>query len=356
MVRECNRASGRRRWQGGGRTRVAAGLAAVVAALGTAWAGAALATQAGGAVGATDSLGDAQAITLVVPFSAGGPTDAVARALAQALTETSRQPVRVDNRAGAGGTRGAAEVARAAPDGRTLLLHHVGMATAPELYRALPFDPRRDFAPIGRVVDVPMTLVVPVGSSLAQGGDPVRSLRSRADRIVVAYAGPGAASHLCGLLLAAALRKDMIQVPYGGTGPALRDLQAGRADLLCDQTTNTAGPIRSGRLEALGALSRQRLPGLPAIPTLSELGLPGLDLAIWHGLYAPAGTPPHIVARLSGQLVTALGSPAFRAAMAEADVLVATPAMATPAALAALLAQETARWSPILKKAGHHAD
>ena len=296
-----------------------------------------------------------RAITLVVPFAAGGPTDTVARALAAAMTQAG-QPVVVVNHAGTGGTAGATAVASARADGNTLLLHHVGMATAPVLYRDLPYDPRRDFEPIGRVVDVPMTLVARPGFPARTLAHAVAFLKRERASVIVAYAGMGAASHLCGLLLSLALEADFIQVPYRGTGPAMADLQAGRADLMCDQTTNTAAPIRSGRIVGLGVTSAGRLAGLPTLPSVAEAGIRGLELSIWHGLYAPRGTPAAIVAQRAALLQSALASRSFVAAMSEMQAVVASPRQATPAALAGLLAEETARWTPILRKAGQYAD
>jgi tripartite-type tricarboxylate transporter receptor subunit TctC len=295
-------------------------------------------------------------ITLVVPFAAKGPTDTVARALAAAMVERTGYPVVVENRSGAGGTAGAAWVARASPDGLTLLVHHIGMATAPVLYRTLPYDPRQDFEPIGRIVDVPMTLVARPGFPALTLADAVRHIRRNQDTLIVAYAGLGAASHLCGLLLSGALAVDLIQVPYRGTGPALADLQSGQADLMCDQTTNTAEPLREGLIQGLAVTSPRRLAGLANLPTTAEAGLPGLELSIWHGLFAPRGTRREVVGQLALMLQAALASPAFVRRMSDLQVIVASQEQASPAGLKALLAGETARWSPILRKAGQYAD
>ena len=295
-------------------------------------------------------------VTLIVPFAAGGPTDKVARVLAAELAMQLSHPVLVENVAGAGGTVGAARVSGAAPDGMTLLLHHIGMSTAPALYRRLPYDPRRDFEPIGRVVDVPMTLVARPGFPAAGIQEAVRHIRRHRDSVVVAYAGLGSASHLCGLLLSVALDVDLIQVPYRGTGPALQDLQDNRADLMCDQTSNTGEPIRAGRIKALGVAASRRLQGMPSVPTLAEAGVRGLELSIWHGLFAPGGTPPDVVERLAQALQAVLAAPAFIRSMEDLQVVVATRGQASPAGLSALLADDIARWAPILRKAGQYAD
>jgi tripartite-type tricarboxylate transporter receptor subunit TctC len=295
-------------------------------------------------------------ITLVVPFAAKGPTDTVARALAAAMTSRSGRQVMVENRAGSGGTAGAAAVAAAPPDGLTLLLHHVGMATAPVLYRSLPYDPRRDFEPVGRVVDVPMTLVARPDIPARTLAQAVAHVKRHRASVIVAYAGLGAASHLCGLLLSLALEVDLIQVPYRGTGPAMEDLQAGRADLMCDQTTNTAAPIRSGRILGLGVTGTRRLAGMPGLPRVAEAGIRGLELTIWHGLFAPAGTPAAVVSQLAAMLRAALESPVFIESMNDMQAVVATSRQASPDGLATLLVQESARWAPILRKAGQYAD
>ena len=315
-----------------------------------------VACVAGVATGSARGQAAAAPITLIVPFAAGGPTDQVARALLPGLEKALGEPVRVRNVGGAGGTAGATEAAGAPPDGRTLLLHHIGMATAPSLYRRLPYDPQRDFAPIGRVVDVPMVLVARAGFEAANAREAIRSIRSAATSPLVAYAGLGAASHLCGLLLANALGVDLIQIPYKGTGPALVDLLAGRIDLMCDQTTNTVAPILDGRLRGIAVTTPERLPTLPALPTTAQVGIAGMRLAIWHGLYAPAGTPAATLETLSRALREALREASFVATAARFDGRVASQAEATPAAMRALLAAETARWAPIIRRTGQFAD
>lgn len=315
-----------------------------------------LAAQASGPAAAPAATPDPRQITLVVPFAAKGPTDTVARALAAAMAQQSGRPVVVENRSGAGGTAGAAWVAQAPPDGRTLLVHHIGMATAPILYRSLPYDPRQDFEPIGRIVDVPMTLVARPGFPAATLAEAMRYIRRHQDSLVVAYAGLGAASHLCGLLLSISLEVDLIQVPYRGTGPALQDLQAGRADLMCDQTTNTGEAIRAGHIQGLGVTSAERLAGMPFLPAVAEAGIRGLELSIWHGLFAPRGTPRDVLEELAVILRAALASPAFTQPMIGMQAVVAGREQASPAGLRALLAGEIARWAPILRKAGQYAD
>jgi tripartite-type tricarboxylate transporter receptor subunit TctC len=201
-----------------------------------------------------------------------------------------------------------------------------------------------------------MTLVARPGFPAGTLAEAVRHIRRYQDSIVVAYAGLGAASHLCGLLLSVSLEVDLIQVPYQGTGPALVDLQASNADLMCDQTTNTGEPIRAGRIRGLGVTSAQRLAGMPTLPTVGEAGIRGLELSIWHGLFAPRGTPKEVIGELALILQAALQSPDFVGSMNDMQVVIASREEASPAALRALLIGEIARWAPILRKAGQYAD
>lgn len=295
-------------------------------------------------------------LTLVVPFAAGGPTDTVARALARQMGSALGRPIRVENIAGLGGTRAPAELARQPGDGHLLMLHHIGMATAPTLYRSLPYQPLRDFEPIGLVVDAPMVLLTQPGLHVAGGRQFGASLRARAATLSVAYAGLGAASHLCGMLLGSVLQIDLISVPYKGTGPALRDLQKGAADLMCDQTTAAIGAIRDGSVRAHAVTTPRRLEVLPEIPTTAEIGLGGLQLSIWHGLYAQRGASPQAIHRLSVALREAVTSPAFVAAMSTLGVQPVRADQATPDAHRTLLAAQIARWRPVIHKAGQYAD
>lgn len=297
-----------------------------------------------------------ETIRLVVPFSAGGPTDAVARALAPALARALGAPVEVDHQPGAGGTRGALAVAQARADGRTLLLHHIGMATAPALYRALPYRPQRDFVALGGVVEMPMTLVVRRDFPGRNEADTVWLLRRPHASWLVAYAGLGAASHLCGMLLSEALGVDLIQIPYQGTGPAMRDLRAGQVDLMCDQIITTQAPIKAGDVRAVAVTSARPLATLPGVPTTGQAGLPGLDLSIWHGLYLPAGASEAIVRRYVRALAAARTDPAFVEAMAAVDAVVPAAANATPQAFRRLLASETKRWAVLIRRNGQLAD
>ena len=295
-------------------------------------------------------------ITIVVPFAAGGPTDTVARLLGQAMGADLKQTVIVENVAGAGGTVGAGRVARADPDGYTLFLHHIGQSTAPALYRKLPFNPITDFAPIGLVTDVPMTLV-------ARGNFPPKDLKEliayvkqNKDKVTYANAGLGAASHLCGMLFMSAIDTDLTTVPYGGTGPAMNDLLGGKVDFMCDQTTNTTGQIKAGKIKVYAVTSKKRVPSLPDVPTAAEAGLANFEVDVWHGLYAPKGTPKAIIDRLNAALKVALKDPTLKQRFADLGTETVPDNRATPEALGAHLKAQIELWGPIIKKAGAYAD
>ncbi|MFT3734814.1 MAG: tripartite tricarboxylate transporter substrate binding protein BugD [Rhodocyclaceae bacterium] len=298
----------------------------------------------------------AKTITVVVPFAAGGPTDTVARLVAQSMTATLKQQVIVENVGGAGGTLGAGRVARAAPDGYTLLLHHIGHSTAPSLYRKLAYDAIGDFEPIGQVADVPMTVVARGNFTPKDGKELITYLRANKDKTLYAHAGVGSASNLCGMLLMSALQTDMTTVPYQGTGPAMNDLLGGQVDIMCDQTTNTTGQIKGGKIKAYGVTSRNRIASLKDIPTMQEAGLPNFEVNVWHGLYAPKGTPKAIIDRLTVALQAAVKDPLVVQRLGELGSEPATQEHATPASLRTHLKAEIDKWGPIIKKAGIYAD
>jgi tripartite-type tricarboxylate transporter receptor subunit TctC len=291
-------------------------------------------------------------VTLIVPFASGGPTDTVARLLAEALAHDLQQPVVVQNIGGAGGTVGATQAAKAPNDGYTLLLSHIGQATAPALYAKLSYDPIADFQPIGRVADVPMTLVGRANLPARDLKELLALIRSSGKKMNFAHAGRGAASHLCALLLMKSLGVQMTPVAYKGTGPAMTDLLSHQIDLMCDQTTNTSALIRSGQIKVYAVTSKTRLPTMKDVPTFAEAGLPGVEVTVWHGLYAPKGTPRPVVDRLAASLQAALKDPALNQRLTELGAVAAKPAEATPAALLAWTKAEAARWAPIIKAAG----
>lgn len=291
-------------------------------------------------------------ITIVVPFSAGGPTDTVTRLVAEPMSKELGQQVVVQNVGGAGGTLGATQVAKAPADGYTLLLHHIGMATAPSLYENLAFDPEKDFAPIGLVTNVPMTIVARKDFEPETLAELVEYAKANAETVTLANAGIGAASHLCGMLFMDAIKTPLVSVPYQGTGPAMTDLLGGQVDVMCDQTTNTTGQIRGGEVKAYAVTTPARLPALPDLPTTAEAGLPEVEVGIWHALYAPAGTPEEVVEKLSGALQTALADPQVVARFGELGTTPESADRATPEALAAQLSQQIALWKPVIAAAG----
>ena len=295
-------------------------------------------------------------ITIVVPFSAGGPTDTVTRLVAEAMSKDLGQQIVVENVGGAGGTLGAGRVASADPDGYTLLLHHIGMATSATLYRKLPYDTLNAFEYVGLVTEVPMTIVARKSLEPNDLKGLVDYAKANKDTVTVANAGIGAASHLCGMLFMSAIQTPLVTVPYKGTSPAMTDLLGEQVDIMCDQTTNTTKQIQGGTIKAYAVTTPERLAVLPDVPTTSEGGLDGVEVSIWHGLYAPKGTPADIVDRLSKSLQVALKDENVAARFAELGTSPSPQEDATPAALKAKLEGEITRWKPIIDAAGQYAD
>lgn len=298
-------------------------------------------------------------ITIVVPFAAGGPTDKVARDLAEALRKPlGNQTVIIENVGGAGGTLGAARVAKAAPDGYTILLHHIGMATAPALYRNLSFKPLDDFEYIGLINEVPMTLIGKPSLPAHNYAELSKWLAANKGKVNLANAGLGSASHLCGLLFQSTLKIEMTTVPYKGTGPAMTDLLGGQVDIMCDQTTNTTGQIESGKVKAYAVTTTKRLttPALSKLPTLDESGLKGFNVTIWHGLYAPKGTPKPIVDKLNAALKVALKDSEFVKHEEALGAVIVNDARVNGPEHKKFIEAEIAKWTPVIKAAGQYAD
>jgi tripartite-type tricarboxylate transporter receptor subunit TctC len=297
-----------------------------------------------------------RSITMIVPYAAGGPTDTVARVLAQAMTKPLGQTVVVENRPSAGGVLGPELVKNAKPDGYTILIHHIGMATTPTLYRQLRYNPLTDFEYIGLINEVPMTIIGKPGLPPNNLKELISYIKSNKDKVTYANAGIGAASHLCGLLFMSAVQTDVLTVPYKGTGPAMNDLIGGQVDFMCDQTTSTTGQIKGGKVKVYGITSTQRVPSLSNVPTLQEQGLKGAEVGIWHGLYAPKGTPKPVVDKLVGALQTALSDAAVQQKYTDLGAVTYPRDQQTPAALQAKLKSEIDKWAPIIKRAGQYAD
>jgi len=297
-------------------------------------------------------------ITIVVPFAAGGPTDKVARDLAEALRKPLNATLVIENVGGAGGTLGATKVAKAAPDGYTILLHHIGMSTSPSLYRNMQYKTLDDFEYLGLVNEVPMTLIAKPSMAANNYVELSKWIAANQGKINLANAGLGSASHLCGLLFQSTLKVDMTTVPYKGTGPAMTDLIGGQVDLMCDQTTNTSSQIESGKVKAYAVTTSKRLsaPALAKLPTLDEMGLKGFNVSIWHGVYAPKGTPKPVLDKLNSALKTALKDADFHKRQEALGAVIVNDARNNPADHKKFVEAEINKWGPVIKAAGQYAD
>jgi tripartite-type tricarboxylate transporter receptor subunit TctC len=295
-------------------------------------------------------------ITMVVPFAAGGPTDTVARLVAESMSKDLGQQIVVENVGGAGGTLGAGRVANSKPDGYTILLHHIGMATSATLYRKMAYDTLKAFDYVGLVTDVPMTIVARKDMAATDLKGLIEFAKANKDQVTVANAGIGAASHLCGMLFMSAIQTPLVTVPYKGTGPAMTDLLGGQVDIMCDQTTNTTKQIQGGTIKAYAVTSPERLSVLKDLPTVKEAGLPEMTVGIWHGVYTPKGTPKEALDKLNKALKVALKDQNVAARFAELGTVPSSDADVTPEALKAKLETEIARWKPVIEAAGQYAD
>ena len=296
-----------------------------------------------------------KSVTLIVPFPPG-PTDTLARNLGVTLTNTLKQQVVIENAGGAGGTIGTNKAAKSKPDGYTLLLMHIGMATAPSLYRKLPYDTMNDFEFIGQVADVPMTLLGKKTLPPNTLKELLPYLKLNKDKLNFANAGIGAASHLCGLLFMSRIETDLTAISYKGTGPAMTELLGGQVDLMCDQTTNTSQQIKANTVKAYGVTSAQRIPALKDVPTLAEQDMKGFEVVVWHGLYAPKGTPKPILDKLVAALQASVQDAGFKSRLAELGAEPVPLAKANPESLRTHLQAEINKWAPVIKSAGIYAD
>src|SRR3954471_18211545 len=295
-------------------------------------------------------------VIIVVPAAAGGPTDTLTRVLASAMGNAMKTQFVIENAGGAGGIIGINKAAKARADGYTLLLYHIGMSTAPALYRKLPYDTLADFEYIGQVADVPMTLVAKKATAATAFPEFLAYIKANQDKVTYANAGIGSASYLCGLLFMSSIDAQFTQIPYKGTGPAMNDIIGGQVDFICDQTTNTVPQIKSGNVKVYAVTTPARLPSLPDVPTLDEQGVKGFDLVVWNGLYAPRGTPKPALDKLVGALQAAVQNPAFKSRLAELGAEPVPLSKATPRSLRTLLKSEVDKWTPIIKKSGVFAD
>lgn len=297
-------------------------------------------------------------VTLVVPFAAGGPTDKIARDIAEALRKPLGQTVIVDNTAGAGGTIGAARVARATPDGYTLLVHHIGLATAPALYKKLPYKTPDDFEFLGLINEAPSLLIGKNALSANNFADLRKWIAANDAQVNLANAGVGSASHLCGLMLKSALNARMTMVPYKGTGPAMTDLIGGQVDLMCEQATNAVPQIEGKKVKVFGVSSTERLalPAVAHVPTLAEAGLPGFNVTVWHGVYAPRGTPAAVLSRLNAALRVALQDSELIKRQEALGLRVVTDGRLEPAGHKKFVESEMVRWAKVIKESGETAE
>jgi tripartite-type tricarboxylate transporter receptor subunit TctC len=295
-------------------------------------------------------------ITMVVPFAAGGPTDTVARTVAQVMSKSLGQTIIIENVGGAGGTIGVSRIVSAPADGYNILLMHIGISTAPSLYRTLKYDVNKDLEPVGLVTEVPMTLVAKKDFPPKDFKEFLSYVKANKSKISYANAGVGSASHLCGMLFMSAIETDILTVPYKGTAPAMQDLVGGQVDFMCDQTTNTTAQIKGEKIKAYGVTSRARVASLPNLPTLDESGLKGFNVGVWHGVWAPKGTPKPVIDKLVAALQAALKDKDVIARFADLGTAPEPANRQTPEALRAHLKAEIDKWGPIIKKAGVYAD
>ena len=291
-------------------------------------------------------------VTLIVPAAAGGPTDTVARLIAESMTKTFGQTVVVENVSGAGGTIGMAKVARAAPDGYTIAVWHIAQATAPALYDGLKYDVVGDFDHLGRITDVPMTLVSKAGLPAKDIAEIVAWMKANQGKATYGHAGIGSASHLCMLILMKELGIKMEGVGYRGTGPAMNDLISGTFDVMCDQTTNTTGHIKDGRIKGYAVTTKARVPSVPDLPTLDGGALPGFEVSAWHALWAPKGLPKDVTDKLVAALKAALKDPKVKERFAGLGTEPVAETQVSPEALKTCLESEVKRWDAVIKAAG----
>jgi tripartite-type tricarboxylate transporter receptor subunit TctC len=287
-------------------------------------------------------------ITFIVPFTEGGPTDTVTRLIAEPMATELGGEIIVQNVEGAGGTVAAEEAANAEPDGYTVLMHHIGMSTAPTLYPDLAYDPLEDFEMIGLVTEVPMTIIGSPNFEPNTLEELLTYVEDNIDTVTYANAGVGAASHLCGLLIESATGLDLTEVPYDGTNPAMEDLLGDQVDFMCDQTTNTAERILGEEVKAYAVTTPERIEALPDVPTTEEGGIGDVQVTVWHGLYVPAGTPQEVIDALNAALLVALADEQVITRLGELGTAPVSEDRATPEAHREQLESQIELWGPII--------
>ena len=291
-------------------------------------------------------------LTMIVPFAAGGPSDTIARILAQTMSASLKQQIIIENVGGAGGTIGATRAAKSDPDGYTLFVHHIGHSTAPALYSKLTYDPITDFEPIGIINDGASTFVSRKDLVFKDFKEFLEYVKTNKDKVNMANAGVGSASHLCELMFQEAVGTQVTLIPYKGTGPAMNDMLGGTVDMMCDQSTNTTPHIKGDKINVYAVTLPKRIGSMPDVPTADEAGLPGFNMSVWHALYAPKGTPKPIIDTLVKSLQAALQDENLKQRYADLGAEAVPMERATPEALAKHLKSEIDRWGPIIKKAG----
>ena len=311
---------------------------------------AAAALLAAGATSAQDF--PTRTITMIVPFAAGGPSDAIARLVAQSMAGTLKQQVVIENVAGAGGTTGAARLAKADPDGHTVPIHHVALAAGASLYKTLPYDTLSDIETVGLVNYGPMVVTAKKDYAAADAKALFAKLKADGPKTTAAHAGVGSNSHLCNLLLQQALEVKFTEAAYRGTGPAMNDLVGGQVDLLCDQSTTAVPQIQGNSIKAFGVTSKERLGVIPNVPTLAESGLANFEFVIWHGLYAPKGTPKAVIDTLNRALQTALDDATVKTRFTDVGTQLFPVAERSPHAHRARFEKEVATWKDVIAKSG----
>ena len=292
----------------------------------------------------------AKPVRFVVPFAPGGTTDVLARLIGEKLSVSLGQQFVIDNQAGAGGNIGTAQVAKAEPDGYTILMGTVGThAINQSIYPRLPFDPIKDFAPVTLVATVPNVLVVNPEVLVHSVAELIELAKAKPGELNFASSGNGSSIHLSGELFKSMTGVDMVHVPYKGSGPAVVDLLGGQVEMMFDNLPSSAPQIKAGKLRPLGVTSKERSPTLPDVPTIAEAGVPGYEALSWFGVLVPAGTRDAIVAKLQNEIAKALADPAMRERFAE---LGAVPVGGTSAEFADLITAETAKWAKVVQDAG----
>jgi tripartite-type tricarboxylate transporter receptor subunit TctC len=297
-------------------------------------------------------------ISIVVPFAPGGPTDTLSRLIAEQLSSLLQHSVVVENTAGAGGTLGAARVAQARPDGSLLLMHHIGHASAATLYRRLPYDALTSFEPIGLVTEVPQVIISRPNFPAADLAALLATIRAEGEKLTLANAGLGGSDHLAGMLLQREAGQAVTTVGFRGAAPIIPEIIAGRVDLYVGQGTVLVPFVRDRSVKAYAVTSDTRLPApvMDRVPTVIEAGFPGLRITVWHGLYAPRGTPRALVERFSRALQTALVAPRVVQRFADLATTPVSADRATPDVHRAFLASEIERLRPVILAAGSFAD